>query len=362
MLSATEDARKLEQQQLQQLSSKNDQELGKKNEEFKQAEANLQQRFAVEVAALNAKLAAAVDDQSAAAADGERLQTELNERAAEAERTAETCAAYKQQVQEHQMAITKLMDEKDEALALVPHHQKDNDKLKTELQTAQQAAIEKGMTMGDKLSKLEFALDHEKGELRAAQEANQALEAKNAVALAQMADQLTEKDQELQDVTDQLGKFTSLVVETHRNSLSVTPPPRERSAANGAEQSQMAAHDFPSNDDDNDEEQSEEEQVAATAVQPREAVQPADAQPNGGSAPAGKPQPGLREPLPRRAHQGEPHASGKPRLSITATKVLEEAFEAGRYAAGVKADQIALDAGITRKQVIIWFNNKRQRT
>jgi vacuolar-type H+-ATPase subunit F/Vma7 len=38
------------------------QELGKKNEEFKQAEAKLQQRFAVEVAALNAKLAAAVDD------------------------------------------------------------------------------------------------------------------------------------------------------------------------------------------------------------------------------------------------------------------------------------------------------------
>jgi hypothetical protein len=32
-------------------------------------------------------------------------------------------------------------------------------------------------------------------------------------------------------------------------------------------------------------------------------------------------------------------------------QVLEEAFEAGRYAAGVKADQIALDAGITRKQV-----------
>jgi hypothetical protein len=64
------------------------------------------------------------------------------------------------------------------------------------------------------------------------------------------------------ECVSQLGKFTSLVVETHRNSLSVTPPPRERSAANGAEQSQMAAHDFPSNDDDNDEEQSEEEQVA----------------------------------------------------------------------------------------------------
>jgi hypothetical protein len=31
------------------------------------------------------------------------------------------------------MAITKLMDEKDEALALVPHHQKDNDKLQTEV-------------------------------------------------------------------------------------------------------------------------------------------------------------------------------------------------------------------------------------
>jgi hypothetical protein len=36
-------------------------------------------------------------------------------------------------------------------------------------------------------------------------ERSQALEAKNAVALAQMADQLTEKDQELQDVTDQVG-------------------------------------------------------------------------------------------------------------------------------------------------------------
>ena len=39
------------------------QELGKKNEEFKQAQANLQQWFDVEIAAINAKLAAAVLDQ-----------------------------------------------------------------------------------------------------------------------------------------------------------------------------------------------------------------------------------------------------------------------------------------------------------
>jgi hypothetical protein len=35
------------------------------------------------------------------------LQTELNERAAEAERTAETCAAYKQQVRQIKESISE---------------------------------------------------------------------------------------------------------------------------------------------------------------------------------------------------------------------------------------------------------------
>jgi hypothetical protein len=64
------------------------------------------------------------------------------------------------------------------------------------------------------------------------------------------------------ECVSQLGKFTSLVVETRRNSLSSTPPPRERNAANGAAQFQTAAHDYSSDEDDNDEERSEDEQTA----------------------------------------------------------------------------------------------------